>query len=408
MEIFKNKEQVMTSTHVLGKQTVDMLHQVHQDALWVLENMGMACVHPEIVGVFRQFEADGKAITYENRIFITAELVNECLSKVPGQTNFFVPRNSFFIGGRAPYVYDDSEGKGGVLPTLQHVERIARIAEANAVVAGMGGGVFLKDELAQVNTMAKHCSKAMLIPVTSMETLDRAKQIYRERGNLMVTFCLTRHPLEVIESFSDAFVKVARSGLPVFAAALPMAGISAPYCYNGVLTITHAEVLFAICAAQLLNPGCICIHAGMPSIADHRFGYIPNYGLMSHNVLNLLMAHLNMMLDLPTIQSGCSTNEEHVSERALKDARLGIALFKRYGFHMLRHSFGFLRGMVDFSIAKLEKVIQIAEDVGPDDAPEVVMPCYDERGMESIQKYGLSYYRDDPLTTANIGKIFSN
>jgi trimethylamine--corrinoid protein Co-methyltransferase len=408
MEIFKNKEQVMTSTHVLGKQTVDMLHQVHQDALWVLENMGVACVHPEIVGAFRRFESDGKAIFYENRIFITGDLVNECLGTVPAGVGFFVPRNSLFIGGRAPFVYDDNAGKGGVLPTLEDVERIAKIAEANAVVAGMAGGVFLKDGLSQINTIAEHCSKPLLLAVTSDASLERVKELHKERGNVMVTFCLTRHPLEVNEGSSDPFVKVVRSGLPVFAAALPMAGISAPYCYNGVLTITHAEVLFAICAAQLLNPGCTCIHAGLPSIADHRFDYNPNYGLMSHNILNLLMAHLNMMLNLPTIQSGCTTNEEHVSERALNDARLGIALFKRYGFHMLRHSFGFLRGMVDFSIAKLEKVIKIAEDVGPDDAPEVVIPCYDERGMESVQKYGLSHYRDDPLTTANIGKLFSN
>jgi hypothetical protein len=120
------------------------------------------------------------------------------------------------------------------------------------------------------------------------------------------------------------------------------------------------------------------------------------------------MAHLNSMLDLPTIQSGCTTNEEHVTERALEDARLGLALFKRYEFHMLRHAFGFLRGMLEFSIGKLEKVIKIAEEVTMDDAPEVIMPSYDERGMESIRQYGLSLYKDDPLTTANIGKIFVN
>jgi hypothetical protein len=34
------------------------------------------------------------------------------------------------------------------------------------------------------------------------------------------------------------------------------------------------------------------------------------------------------------------------------------------------------------------------------------MPSYDERGMESIQRYGLGMYKDDPLTTANIDKVF--
>lgn len=408
MDIFNNKDQVVTSTRLLGQTTVAMLAQVHRDALWILENLGVGCAHPELVDAFRRYEDCGKAVVYENRIFITGDLVSECLGTVPGIDRFFVPRNSFFIGGRAAFVYDDRNGRGGVLPTLEHVARIADIAEANPIVAGMGAGVMLKDELSQINTMAEHCSKPLLLPVTCDSSLERAKELYRERRNLMVTFCLTRPPLQVNESFSDVFDHVVRSGLPVFAASLPMAGISAPYCYNGVLSVTHAEVLFTICAAQLLNPGIVCVHAGLPSIADPRYEYSPNYGLVSHNLLNLLMAHLNMMLGLPTIQSGCTTNEPDLNARAIEDARTGLAIFKKYGFHMVRHAFGFLRGMVDFSIAKLERVIEIADEVTADDAPELIMPVYDERGMESIQRYGLGMYKDDPLTTANIGKIFVN
>lgn len=408
MHIFKSKEQVAASTRMLGKATVDMLSQVHQDALWILENLGVSCMHPEIVSAFRRFEVDGKAIVYENRIYITGDLVSTCLATVPGIEGFFVQRNSLFIGGRAAFVYDDKKGRGGVLPTLNHVAQIAKIAEASPMVAGMGAGVMLTDELSQIRTMAEHCSKHLLLPITCDPSIDLAKELSMQRRNLMVTFCLTCPPLQVNENLVDCFVKVVRSGLPVFASALPMAGISAPYCYNGVLATTHAEVLFAICAAQLLNPGIICIHAGLPSIADPRFDYSPNYGLVSHNVLNMLMAHLNMMLDLPTIQSGCTTNEQNVTTRALADARTGLAIFKKYGFHMVRHAFGFLRGMVDFSIAKLERVIEIAEEVTVNDAPEVIMPVYDERGLQSIQRYGLNMYKDDPLTTANIGKVFAD
>jgi hypothetical protein len=34
------------------------------------------------------------------------------------------------------------------------------------------------------------------------------------------------------------------------------------------------------------------------------------------------------------------------------------------------------------------------------------MPVYDPRAMDSIRNTGLGMYMDDPLTTANIGKIF--
>ena len=50
--------------------------------------------------------------------------------------------------------------------------------------------------------------------------------------------------------------------------------------------------------------------------------------------------------------------------------------------------------------------IGIAEEITPADAPEVEMPVYDERGMESVRNFGLGMYMEDPLTTANLGKIF--
>lgn len=401
-----NSEQIEKSRSILGEDTVGMLLQSHQDALWMLENLGVGCRQPEIQQVFEAFAADGQAIVYEDRVYVTAPLVEKCLETVPGVSDFFVPLNSFFIGGTAPYVYDDVKGEGGVFPTPEHAARIARIADAHEVVSGMGRGIKLKDEVLQMNIMAENCTKPLYIAVTSDASLKRAREIHAERQNIMIVFCLTRPPLEVNENFSDDFVKVVQAGLPVFISAMPMAGISAPYCYNGVLSMTHAEVLFGICAAQLLNPGVTCVHAGYPTIADPRIEYNPNYGLISHNLLNILMAHLNLMLDIPTFQSAGTTHEEHPTERAYADARMGQALCKKYEVHMIRHPFAFLRYLIDFSFEKLEKTIQIAEEVTAEDAPDVEMPVYDERGMDSVKNIGLGMYMDDPLTTANLGRIF--
>ncbi len=403
-----NKEYVEISKTLLGDSTVEMLLQVHQDSMWILENLGVGCRQPDIQAVFKKFEAEGEAIVYEDRIFITRALVERCLDKVPGLDEFFVPQNSFFVGGTAPYVYDDKAGQGGIIPTEEHVEKIARITEETSIIGGMGRGVKLKDEVIQMNIMHENCTKPLYFAVTSDTALQRAIEVNDVRHNIMIVFCLTRPPLEVNENFSEHFVKVVRAGLPIFISAMPMAGISAPYCYNGVLAMTHAEVLFGICSAQLLNPGVTCIHAGYPTIADPRIEYNPNYGLISHNFLNILMTHLNLMLDLPTFQSAGTTHEEHLTKRAFEDARMGHALCKKYGFHMMRHPFAFLRYLIDFSFEKLERAARIAEDVSPEEAPEVENPLYDERGMESLKNIGLGMYMEDPLTTANLGKIFVN
>ena len=401
-----NQEQLARSRALLGSPTVDMLLRVHEDALWLLENLGVGCKQPDMQDVFRQFEAAGRAIVYEDRIFITPDLVEQCLDAVPGIGDFFVPLNSFFIGGTAPYIYDDQKGEGGRPPTPEHVARIARIAQASPVVAGMGRGVKLKDEVKQIEVMAGNCSKPLYFAVTHEDSLSLARDVWKDRPNIMIVFCLTRPPLEVNENFSDSYVRVVRAGLPVFISAMPLAGISAPFSYNGVLAMTHAEVLFGICAAQLLRPGHTCVHAGFPTIADPRLDYNPNYGIKSHFMLNILMAHLNMILDIPTFQSAGTTHEEHPTDKAYEDSRVGQALCKKYGVHMIRHPFAFLRYLVDFSIAKLEKAAGEAEFVTVADAPETDLPVYDPRGLESMQNIGLGMYMNDPLTTANLGRIF--
>ncbi len=406
MEKHMNTNQIEKSTSLLGKDTVDMLLQAHKDSLWMLENLGVGCSQEQIVQAFKPYEEQGRAIVYDGRIYITEDLTRELVSKSPGIDDFFLQRNSFLIGGTAPYIYDDEKGQGGLIPTAADVKKIAQIAEKHDIVAGMGRGVKLKDEVEQINVMAENCSKPLYFAATSDAAIERARELHDTRKNLMVVFCLTRPPLQVNENFSESFVKVVEKGLPVFISAMPLAGISAPYSYNGVLSMTHAEVLFGICATQLLNPGTIAIHAGFPTIADPKKEYNPDYGTKSHQMLNILMAHLNMMLDLPTIQSGGTTNEEHPTEKAFEDARSGQALALKYGFHMLRHPFAFLKQLVDFSFYKLEKAIEIAQSVTEADAPDFEMPSYDERGFESIKERQLRMYMDDPLTTSNMGKIF--
>jgi len=83
-------------------------------------------------------------------------------------------------------------GVGGIIPTNEHVAMIARIAEENAVVAGMGRGIKLNDEIEQMNIMIENCTKPLYFPVTSDSSLERAKEIHAERGKIMALFCLTR------------------------------------------------------------------------------------------------------------------------------------------------------------------------------------------------------------------------
>ena len=91
-------EQVERSKALLGEETVEMLQQVHLDALWILENLGVGCKEPRILEAFKRLEAKGLAVVYEDRVYAMSGLVEKCLQTVPGVDEFFVPIKSFFIG----------------------------------------------------------------------------------------------------------------------------------------------------------------------------------------------------------------------------------------------------------------------------------------------------------------------
>ena len=176
---------------------------------------------------------------------------------------------------------------------------------------------------------------------------------------------------------------------------------------SGLLALSHAEGLFGITLAQLVNPGITVVHAGLPSIANIQRNYAVDLGLVSHNVANLLQEKLNKRLGIPSIQTACTTNEGKPGKRAEEDGVRGFAMMKRHGFHQMRHAFGFLGELLSFSIAKLERHIELCRETGADQAPALEIEPYDPEGFETIKRNGSqpNYMRDDH-TLKNVGKAF--
>ena len=124
---------------------------------------------------------------------------------------------------------------------------------------------------------------------------------------------------------------------------------------------------------------------------------------------NLLMDKINKKLDLPSVHSACTTSQAAPNEQAEKDASAGYAIMKKYGFHQMRHAFGFLRELISFSIAKLERHIELCRKTGPHQIPEYDIEPYDPEGLDTIMRNGsrANYMRDDH-TVRHTGKAFRN
>jgi len=384
----------------------ELLEKIHDDALRVLEEVGVKCVSPEVRQVF---EETGLAAFDEStgHIHVLRPLVEQALGTTPKRDQYWIPEDAFGVGGTAPFVYDDDTGEL-IPPTFDHLVRIAKTVNAADVVQFMARGVLLKgEEVKVIDTIIEHCHKPIYVAAVTDEGIARAEEVHQSRGNLTVQFSIINSPLNIIESMMPPFFSCVQKGIPIYVSTMPMAGLSAPYSMSGLLTLTHAEGLFGLTLAQLINPGITVVHAGLPSIANIQKNYAVDLGLVSHNIANLLQEKLNKRLDIPSIQTACTTSQERPNKKAEEEAVTGFSLMKKYGFHQMRHSFGFLKELISFSIDKLERHIDLCRETGADQAPDIELDAYDPEGFEVIARNGsqANYMRDDH-TLKNTGKCF--
>ena len=384
----------------------DLLETIHRDALRVLEEVGVKCTSPEIRQIF---ENTGLAAFDETtgHLHVLTPLVEQALNTAPKRDQYWIPENSFGVGGTAPFVYDDQSGEL-VEPAFEHLAKIAKTVNEADVIHFMARGILIKNQEVKVmDTIIENCHKPIYVAAVTEEGITRAQEIHKKRGNITLQFSIINSPLNIIESMIDPFLSCARKGIPIYVSSMPMAGLSGPYCMSGLLTLTHAEALFGMTLAQLVNPGIMVVHAGLPSIANIQKNYAVDLGLISHNVANLLMEKVNKRLELPSIQSACTTSQDRPNQKAEEEAINGYALMKKYGFHQMRHAFGFLKGLISFSITKLEMHIALCRETGPDQAPEYDIDPYDPEGLEAIKRNGsqANYMRDDH-TLKNTGRCF--
>ncbi|MFC1533518.1 trimethylamine methyltransferase family protein [Thermodesulfobacteriota bacterium] len=387
-------------------EKLELLDRIHQDALRVLEETGVKCSSNVVREVF---ENTGLAAvdSTTGHLHVLAPLVEQALATAPKRDQYWIPENSFGVGGTAPFVYDDQTGEF-VEPTFDHLARIASIVNDTDVISFMARGVLLKkQEVKVMEVITDNCHKPIYVAAVTDDGIKRAKEIHDKRGNITIQFSIINSPLTVIESMIPPFISCVEKGIPIYVSTMPMAGLSGPYSMSGLLTLTHAEGLFGITLAQVISPGITVVHAGLPSIANIKRNYAVDLGLKSHNVANLLMDKICKKLDIPSIQTACTTSQERPNEKSEQEAIYGYALMKKYGFHQMRHSFGFLKELISFSIAKLERHIELCRETGPDQLDGIEIDPYDDGGLEVIMQNGsqANYMRDDH-TLRNTGKCF--
>jgi len=264
----------------------EQIERIHQASLDILERVGVALPHSEVLG---RFADAGAAVDFAaERVRIPADLVQRCLDKAgkqftlygrdPAETAIFGrgERNYNSIAGEAHWV--DEVGGGRRFATLADAAAAAGFADALDeinIVGAMSDPHEIPIQARCVEVLAALIRNTTK-PVTFwfhdrksaafiVEMLIALRGDGKRAAELPPCFPFLEpiSPLHFPFHGVDLLFETARLDLPVPVGPMAQMGLSAPATVAGTLAQENAEILAGICITQLVREGLPVCYGGI-------------------------------------------------------------------------------------------------------------------------------------------------
>jgi len=413
----------------------DQLEAIHQAGLRILRDIGMEVLSDHALGLFeqsgasvsREGDAGGRGASGRVRLepaqlgalLRTAPPSFELHARHPQRSLIFGDRHLVFgaVGGPA-FVTDIDRGRRP--GNAADFEAYVKLIGALDVIQQEGGGPLEPIDLPvatrhldMYRTFAVNLDKpwqCLAFGSTVVEDaleiacitrgIDRA-ELAREPS--LMTVVNTNSPLRLDGPMSDGLIAMAEAGQPVIATPFTLAGAMAPSTLAGALAQQHAEALFVVALAQLVNPGTPMVYGGFTSNVDMRSGS-PAFGTPEYVQAQIATGQLARRVGLPWRTSNV-TGSAVVDAQAAYESEMSIWGAIVGGASILYQGAGWLEGGLT---ASFEKLILDAELL--QQASELLQPLPvddDALGLDAIAEVGPGgHFFGSPHTLARFESAF--
>ena len=384
----------------------DEIEHVHEQALRILEEMGMEVMNAEA----RDLYAQAGAIVDGDRVRIGRELVDEALKTAPPEFTMHCrnPDRNVRMGGDAiafwpvggpPNCSDTDRGRRP--GTLEDNHNFIRLAQHFNCVSGAGGGsVDALDYHASIRHL--HIYRGMLrlsdkfpfVTSTGRERLFDGIEMTRiargipleqlDREPSCMTVINTNSPLKLDIPMAMGIMELARRNQVCCVTPFTLAGAMAPITVAGAIVLQNAEALAGLVLNQLARPGAPFIYGGFTSNVDMKSG-APAFGTPEYMKACILGGQMARRYRLPYRTSG--TNAANmVDAQAAYESVFSLWGAIMGGGNLILHSFGWMEGGLVASYEKfildVDLVQMVAEFLSPLETGE------DALGLEAIREVG--------------------
>lgn len=276
--------------------------------------------------------------------------------------DFPVFDKAFGPGGIAGFIQEgDGETAELMPPGLNHILKQAMMAKKwEMPYAYVCARQLSQFEVEQFGVMTEIFDGPIFLNVSTAAGIDEAERCIRKGHYIVTIHTIFDSPLSL--SFCDkldVFHECVQRQIPVMLVTQPFSGQNAPMTPYGIALLTFAEFLAGMALAYAINPATKIINGAYPTMCTPGKTPQLKIGSVVHNFTNYLVAYTARLLDIASIQSGCTVGSA-VHDNAILDTDyetvramiLWEYLFE--GWHMLRHSYGFLGDLISFSFRKAD------------------------------------------------------
>lgn len=354
--------------------TDDQVEAIHQNALRILQEIGMRVLHQ---GGRQRLRSAGASVDEDSMIVrFDKGLIESALSTAPRTIELIggsAARN-VTLGGRnvaflsvagAPHATDIDRGKRpGTLADLEDFVRLTQSFDILHMIAAVMEPQDVPVNLRHYATMRAALTLSDKVPWVfcrgagqvrdSFEMIRIARGLSQEefaRVPRCYTVINTNSPLQLDVPMTQGIIDFAEAGQMLIATPFCLAGAMAPITVAGALSLQHAEALAAITLYQIVRPGAPILYGSFASNVDMRSGS-PAFGTPEHVKTSFGAGQLARRIGLPWRSSaGTASNTPDV--QADYETQMSAWGAVMGGCNLLLHGAGWLEGGLTASFEKL-------------------------------------------------------
>ncbi len=298
-------------------------------------------------------EADAVDFESDTALFIPLkrDYLDRCLEQVPRHMPGDPGKNTFGTGATPPFLkrVTDDELRAA---NRDEYENIARVVGGQQDVVGIFSLPVANDKsisLFQVAQLMEKYFEGLKMTATKGMSDDEVTFLKDKDHWVDGTSLITS--LAPMGTMVEPFLRSVRTGNNLLLLDLTIAGMSGGGSPESLLTQIHAQVMFMMVIAQIVNPGISCMHGGIPGVVE--MGGDLSYSSPHQPLINAAMARVNTWVTgFPSAQSGGSTSLTDLTVQSVSESELSRNSMRKYGVHIVRHAMGAMGSLNFFSLEK--------------------------------------------------------